>query len=92
MWRYTIIPDEEVKKMYPKGSSIMANFAHDAMAKGHKIASIKSEDFTKDFETNAGICRSIIEENCFNRLTYIVDTSKVGKKEVIVAFDYRCNT
>lgn len=92
MWRYTIIPDEEVKKMYPEGSSIMANFAHEAIAKGHKVASIKSEDFTENFKTNARICRLIIEENCFNRMTFIVDTSKVGEKEVIVAFDDKCNT
>lgn len=91
MWRYIIIPDEEVKKMYPEGSSVMANLAHEAIANGHKVASIKSEDFTEDFENNARICRSIIEENCFNRMTFVVDMSKVGQNEVIVAFDDKCN-
>jgi len=91
MWGYTIIPDEEVKKMYPEGSSHMAILAHKAIADGYKVASIKNENFSHNLLLATRMSTAIIEANCFNRMKYVVDFSKMVNNEVIVAFDDKCN-
>lgn len=91
MTKVTIYSNEEVEKKYIKGTSYVARIAHDAIDNGLRIASIKSNSFFGGWRRVVELCASTIEsENRLYKMKFIIDVKLEGK-EVIIAFDDKCN-